>query len=115
MDWLRLTLGPGARLRLTGWAALAPAAVVALVLALHLLAGWSPRRAVLWTAPWALAAVAGLLLDPWLTHRLLRGVPLALALFGGAGLAVGAVLRAAWPALRGRRCASWPHSAWPRS
>jgi hypothetical protein len=93
MDWLRLRLAPGARLRLVGWAAAAPAAVVALVFALHLLAGWPPRRAMLCTAPWCLAAAAGLLLDPWLIHRLLRGVPLALVLFGSAGLGVGAVLR----------------------
>ena len=32
--------------------------------------------------------MAVLVLDPWLTHRLLRGVPLALVLCGGAGLAV---------------------------
>ena len=88
MDWIRLTLGPGAHLRLTGWAAFVPAVTVALVLAIHLLAGWAPRPALLLTAPWCLAAVAGLCLDPWLTHRLLRGVPLALALLGGAGLAV---------------------------
>lgn len=93
MDWLRVGLGPGARMRLIGWAAAAPAAVVALVLGLHLLAGWPPLRAMLWTTPWCLAAAAGLLLDPWLTHRLLRGIPLALALLGSAGLAAGALLR----------------------
>jgi hypothetical protein len=93
MDWIRLRLGSGARMRLTGWAIAVPAAAVALVLVLHVLAGWAPRSAVLLTAPWCAAAVAGLLLDPWLTHRLLRGLPLALALFGGAGLAVAAALR----------------------
>ncbi len=96
MDWIRLALGPGARLRLIGWAAVTPAVAVALVLAIHLLAGWSLRHAVVLTAPWSLAAVAGLVLDPWLTHRLLRGIPLALALFGGSGLAV-----AAWQRRRG--------------
>ena len=96
MDWIRLALGPGARLRLIGWAAVTPALAVALVLAIHLLAGWSLRHAVVLTAPWSLAAVAGLVLDPWLTHRLLRGIPLALALFGGSGLAV-----AAWQRRRG--------------
>jgi hypothetical protein len=93
MDWLRVGLGPGTRLRLVGWAALAPAAVVALIFVLHLLAGWPPARAALWTLPWSAAAVLGLLLDPWLTHRLLRGLPLALALAGGAGLAVAVLLR----------------------
>jgi hypothetical protein len=96
MDWIRLTLGPGTRLRLAGWAALAPAVTVALILALHLLAGWPWLRALLLTAPWCLAAVAGLVLDPWFTHRLLRGVPLALALLGGAGFGV-----AAWRRRRG--------------
>ena len=95
MDWIRLTLGPGAHLRPTGWAALVPAIVVAFILAIHLLAGWELRDALLLTAPWCLAAVAGLVLDPWLTHRLLRGVPLALALCGGAGLAVAAWRRRA--------------------
>ena len=90
MDWIRLTLGPSAQVRLTGWAALVPAVTVAMILALHLLAGWPLRRALALSAPWSLAAVVGLVLDPWLTHRLLRGLPLALALFGGAGLAVGA-------------------------
>jgi hypothetical protein len=93
MDWLRVGLGPGARVRLTGWAALAPAVVVALILVIHILAGWTPRRAALWTAPWCAAAVAGLLLDPWLTHQLVRGLPLALALVGAAGLAVAAIRR----------------------
>jgi hypothetical protein len=88
MDWIRLTLGPGAHLRLTGWAVVVPAVTVALILAIHLLAGWPLRHALALTAPWCVAGVAGLLLDPWLTHRLLRGVPLALALLGGAGLAV---------------------------
>jgi hypothetical protein len=96
MDWIRLTLGPGTRLRLTGWAALVPAVTVALILALHLLAGWPLLRALLLTAPWSLAAVVGLVLDPWFTHRLLRGLPLALALLGGAGLAA-----PAWPRRRG--------------
>ncbi|HEY8147466.1 MAG TPA: hypothetical protein VIK51_00940 [Vicinamibacteria bacterium] len=96
MDWIRLVLGPGARLRLIGWAAVMPTLAVALVLAIHLLAGWSLRHAVVLTAPWSLAAVAGLVLDPWLTHRLLRGIPLALTLFGGVGLAA-----AAWRRRRG--------------
>jgi hypothetical protein len=39
------------------------------------------------------AAVVGLVRDPWLVHRLLRGIPLALALFGGAGIVVAAMLR----------------------
>ncbi len=97
MDWIRVALGAGARVRLTGGAMGVPALVVALVLAIHLLAGWTPRTAMLLSAPWCVAAVAGLLADPWLTHRLLRGLPLALALSAAAGLAV-----AAWLRRRGR-------------
>jgi hypothetical protein len=88
MDWIRLTLGRGAHLRLSGWAVVVPALVVALVLAIHLLAGWEPLHALLLTVPWSVAAVLGLVLDPWLTHRLLRGLPVALVLLGGAGLAI---------------------------
>jgi hypothetical protein len=95
MDWIRLTLGPGAHLRLSGWAVLVPALAMALVLAIHLAAGWSLLRALALSAPWSVAAVAGLLLDPWLTHRLLRGIPLALVLFGGTGLTVAAWRRRA--------------------
>lgn len=93
MDWIRVALGPAARLRLTGWAVVVPALVVALVFAIHVLAGWTPWRAVLLTLPWSAAATAGLRLDPWLTHRLLRGLPLALALLGLGGLLVARALR----------------------
>jgi hypothetical protein len=97
MDWIRIGAGSGARVRLTGWAIGSPALVIALVLAFHLLAGWAPRDAVLLSAPWCVAAVAGLVLDPWLTHRLLRGIPMAVAVLGGAGLVV-----AGWLRRRGR-------------
>lgn len=93
MDWVRVTLGPGTRLRLTGWALVMPALVVGLILGLHLLAGWRLDLALALTAPWCAAATLGLRFDPWLTHRLLRGLPLALVLFGGVGLLVAAVLR----------------------
>jgi hypothetical protein len=92
LDWIQLELGPDARVRLVGLAAAAPALVVALALAIHLLAGWDLARALAFTAPWSLAAVVGLVYDPWLTHRLLRGVPLALALVGAIGLGVAEVL-----------------------
>jgi hypothetical protein len=93
LDWIRLDLGPDSRVRLLGLAAVRPALVVVLVLALHLLAGWDLRRAVALTAPWSAAAVVGLVRDPWLTHRLLRGIPPALVLFGGAGMVAAAMLR----------------------
>jgi hypothetical protein len=93
MDWVRATLGPGTRLRLTGWALVMPALAVGLVFGVHLLAGWTPDLALALSAPWCAAVTLGLRLDPWLTHRLVRGLPLALVLFGGAGLLVAAGLR----------------------
>jgi hypothetical protein len=93
MDWLRVDLGEGARVRLGGRARVTGALVIALVLALHGLGGWRWRGAALLTAPWSLALSAGLLRDPWFTYRLLRGVPLALGLFGGAGLLLAFALR----------------------
>ncbi|HEV7503181.1 MAG TPA: hypothetical protein VGQ33_24350, partial [Vicinamibacteria bacterium] len=93
MDWVGVTLGPGTRLRLTGWALVMPALAVGLVFGVHLLAGWRPDLALALSAPWCAALTLGLRLDPWLTHRLVRGLPLVLVLFGGAGLLVAAVLR----------------------
>jgi hypothetical protein len=97
MDWLSVDVPAGGRVRLAGGAVLAPALVVALVWALLWLGGWGPQRAALLALPASLAATVGLLLAPWLVHRLLRGVPLALVLFGAAGLAVGQ-----WLVARGR-------------
>jgi hypothetical protein len=95
LDWVRLR-GSG-RVVLRGIARLAPAVVVAVLLGLHILAGWDLRRAALLALPWAAIAAFGLVRDPWLVHRLLRGVPLALALFGLAGVAIGR-----WLLVRGR-------------
>ena len=99
LDWVRLA-GTG-RVTLGGGARVVPALVVALVVSLHLLAGWDLRRAALLAAPWAAAAAFGLLHDPWLVHRLLRGVVLALCLFGLAGVCVGR-----WLVARGRATAT---------
>ena len=102
LDWVSLA-GSG-RVALTGSARFVPVLAVALLLGLHMLAGWDLRRAALLVAPWAIAAAVGLLRDPWLVHRLLRGLVLALALFGLAGVLVGRLLRArgraSAPALR---------------
>jgi hypothetical protein len=92
IDWVRLA-GTG-RVTVRGSARLVPALVVALLIVLHVLAGWDLRRAALLAAPWAVAAAFGLLRDPWLVHRLLRGVVLALSLFGLAGVAIGRMLLA---------------------
>ncbi|PYQ02854.1 MAG: hypothetical protein DMF82_14840 [Acidobacteria bacterium] len=99
LDWIRLT-GTG-RVNLQGGARLVPALVIALLVALHVLAGWDLRRAALLAAPWAVAAAFGVLRDPWLVHRLLRGVVFALSLFGLAGVVVGR-----WLLARGRAAAS---------
>jgi hypothetical protein len=71
-----------------------PALLVAILMLVLRLAGWDAGRAALIALPWSLALVGGLVRDPWLTHRLLRGLPLALALFGGAAVAVGRWLHA---------------------
>jgi hypothetical protein len=97
LDRVRFAVPAGARLRLDGTARWVPAVLVAMVMALLRLLGWSPRAAALLALPWALALAAGLLLDPWLVHRLLRGVPFALALFGIVGDAA-----ARWLFARGR-------------
>jgi hypothetical protein len=94
MDWVRVTADPGSRVALAGAALLAPSLVIALLVALHVLAGWDLLRAAALAMPWSVATAAGLLIDPWQVHRLLRGVPLALALFGLAGVALGRWLRA---------------------
>jgi hypothetical protein len=92
LDWVRLA-GSG-RVALRGGARWTGVLAVALLLALHVLAGWDLRRAALLCVPWGAAAAVGLLLDPWLVHRLLRGVVLALAVFGLAGVGVGRLLQA---------------------
>ena len=80
LDWVRFRSPPGSRLRLTGTSRLRPILTVALV-GLVLLGGgvtlpWAAAASLLL----ALATSAGLLLDPWLTFRLLRGVPETLLL-----------------------------------
>jgi hypothetical protein len=94
MDWVAVSADPGAHVRLAGAAVFVPVLLVALVLSLHGLAGWDLLRAAALTFPWSAAAAVALLSDPWLVHRLLRGLPLALVLFGLAGVALGRWLQA---------------------
>ncbi|MGE3373405.1 MAG: hypothetical protein AB7O37_07735 [Vicinamibacteria bacterium] len=94
LDWIRFDAGPGTRLRLDGVAKLRAGALVALVFLLLRAAGWSASRAGLLTAPLASLGALGLLWDPWLTHRMLTGVPELTLLAGGAGIGVGLWLRA---------------------
>ena len=93
LDWLRVEVGSGARLRLRGSARFRAAALVALLFVLLRCFGWSRRGAAALAAPWAIAASAGLALDPWLVHRLLTGLPEALAAVGAAGGVVALLAR----------------------
>lgn len=80
LDRVRIETGERGGVRLRGAARGRAVAVVA-VLVLGLLgAGHSSARAAALAAPVALVLGGGLLVDPWLTHRLLTGVPEALAL-----------------------------------
>jgi hypothetical protein len=88
MDWVRFEMPRGGVVRLRGAARWMPAVVVALAALLVVAAGWPARRAAALVAPLAIVLAAGLLIDPWVTHRMLRGVPLALAIFGAAGILV---------------------------
>jgi hypothetical protein len=93
LDWLRVEPYAGTRVRLAGAARFRAALLLAVVLFLLRLAGWGTRAAVSLAAPVAAIASYGLLADPWLTHRLLRGVPELLLAAGSAGIAVGLWLR----------------------
>lgn len=93
LDWIAWRPELGARVRLTGRALWMPVLVVALVLMLHRALGFSPAACGVLSLPWSTALAGGLLLDPWTTHLLLRGIPLALVLFGGVGVGVAAFLR----------------------
>jgi hypothetical protein len=86
MDWLRLETPRGAVVRLRGAARWVPALVVMLAAILLMLGGWPGRQAAALVAPLALALAFGLWLNPWIVHRLLRGIPLALVVFGGIGI-----------------------------
>jgi hypothetical protein len=92
MDGLRLELAAPARVRLARGALWRPVAVLALLGLVLIGGGWRPFEAALSTLSASAVATAGLILDPWLTFRLLRGLPLALALGGAAGIALGRFL-----------------------
>jgi hypothetical protein len=97
MDWLRVETPQGAVVRLRGTARWTPVFVATLVAILLMLGGWPARHAAALAAPLALALAAGLWIDAWFVHRLLRGIPAALVVFGGAGILV-----ARWCLSRGR-------------
>ncbi len=82
LDWIQVETTTGSRVWLTGSAALGPAFLVALLYLGHRGTGSSVRASLLLAAPWSVLAAWGLWRDPWLVHRLLRGLPWALTLFG---------------------------------
>jgi len=79
MDWARFTVPAGGRVRLSG-GGLRPSVMLLLVAAILLVAGFSARSVLLLVFPLCLALAAGVLRDPFLTVRLLRGLPEALLL-----------------------------------
>jgi hypothetical protein len=97
LDWVRLEPLGGTRFRLSPSAWWAAPVLAVLFGALLALAGWSPMVAAGGAALVGAILAAGLLADPWIVHRMLRGVPLALALFGAAGVGLGR-----WLVRRGR-------------
>jgi len=93
LDWVAATLAPEARVRLAGAAASRAGLLAATIFLLLRLSGWGRRASLLLAAPWAVAMATGLRLDPWLTHRLLTGLPETLAGLGVPALALGGWLR----------------------
>ena len=80
LDWVRFHLPERSRLRLSGPSGLRPILTVALTGLVLFAGGVTFPAAAAASLLVAIAASAGLLLDPWLTFRLLRGVPEALLL-----------------------------------
>lgn len=77
MDWARFAVPAGGRVRLSG-GGLRPSVTVLLVAAIFFVAGFATRSVLLLILPLAIALAAGVLHDPWLTVRVLRGLPEAL-------------------------------------
>lgn len=102
LDRVQFLLAEGGRVRLALAAVGRLPLTVALVFALLLLARATPRLAGFFSLGLAAAGALGLLVDPWLTYRLLRGVPETLLLL-------------AFPAMAGLRAlgARAPASALP--
>jgi hypothetical protein len=86
MDWLVLETDGHTRVSLRGLARWRAALLALLLFGLLRGAGWGRVPAAALVLPWTAAGSVGLLLRPWLVHRLLTGVPETLALFGLLGL-----------------------------
>jgi hypothetical protein len=92
LDWVRFEVEQGARVFLRGEARWRPCGLLAVLVLLLGLAGWTAAGAAAAAAPFSLAATYALLYDPWLAQRLLTGLPEALLLFGLPVVALGHVL-----------------------
>jgi len=92
LDWLRVDVEEGSA-RLSGWAPFASALVLLVLWAVIVSTGWAGRNVAFLIAPWSIAAAVGVFVNPWTVHQVLRGVPLALVLFGGAVVGLGRWLR----------------------
>ena len=108
LDAVLLEAGATGRVRLAGVAWARPALLVGVAFLFLLLAGKGARAAALATVPLSLSLTAGLLADPWLTHRLLTGLPEGLVLFGATAILL-AISLERWglldPGARRRACA----------
>jgi hypothetical protein len=82
LDAVGVEAGPESRVSLRGVALVRPALLVLLLFVILRVAGWSGGLAAAWCAPWSLASASALLMDPWLVHRLLTGLPEWLAPLG---------------------------------
>ena len=93
LDWVRFELGERSSVRLVGWAFWQPLVITLLLLVVWIASGAGVARAATLTAPFALALALGLSSDPWLTHRLVRGLSIAVPLFGLAVLGLGRLIK----------------------
>ena len=94
LDWVRFDGETGSRLRLRGPARFRAALLVLLLILIFRVAGWTSGESALLVAPFSLVATLGLLVDPWLVHRLLTSLPEWLLVVGLGGVLFGAWLRA---------------------
>ncbi len=93
LDWVRFDLGDQSSVRLIGWAFWQPIVITLMLLVVWIASGAGVARAATLTAPLALALAFGLWSDPWLTHRLVRGLAIAVPLFGLAVLGIGRLIK----------------------
>lgn len=89
MDWLLIESQGNTRVALRGLARWRPALLVTVLFVLFRGVSVARWLAVVLVLPWTLAGASGLVLRPWLTHRLLTGLPESLFVLGVIGLVTG--------------------------